>query len=161
MKNFIYYISLFLIFISCSLTGCALEEYTSMKEKPNELYYTAKLSKAIKKGNISIRILETNFYKEVVLKKENLNLITDFINEVNNNDLIEESITDDNYLPEKSLYKIYVDIDDNEKYIIEVYGDDLISIFPWDGYYKKDILKLNNLPASLKPEALCKYILSL
>lgn len=161
MRKIIYCISLFLIFLSCSLIGCALEEYTTIREKPNELYYTDKLSEAIKKENISIRMLETNFYKEVVLKKENLSLITDFISEVNNNDLVKESITDDNYLPKKSLYKIYVDIDEAEKYIIEVYGDDLISIFPWDGYYEKDILKLNNLPSSLKPEALCKYILSL
>lgn len=158
MKKYINLIVVFFLLISISLTGCSLEEYIDLKEKPNPFYYTEKLQEEVLSNDINIRILETSFYKEVVLKKENSNLITDFIKALNKNQLIN---IDNKELPEKSLYKIYIDSKNNEKFVIEVYGEDLIAIFPWDGYYKKDILKVSDLPTSLKPESLCKYILTL
>lgn len=161
MKKYIFYLCLCIAFSSFLLKGCTLEEYTTSTKKPKELYYTENLINDMKNSKFSVRILETSFYKEVILKEENLNLITDLTNELKNGQIIEEASLTEDYLPEKSLYKMYIDIEKKRKYIIEIYGDDLIAIYPWDGYYKKDILKLNNIPASLKPENLCKYILKL
>ncbi|MPQ44121.1 DUF4883 family protein, partial [Clostridium tarantellae] len=40
----------------------------------------------------------------------------------------------------------------------DVYGDNLICIYPWDGIYTKDYISLKNIPNAFKLEQFCKYI---
>ncbi|MGL5615218.1 MAG: DUF4883 family protein [Sarcina sp.] len=160
MKKNIYLLLVIFIFASFSFMGCSLEEYINVKEKPNELYYTEQLLELINKKEINIRILETGFYKEIVLKEKEISIIKDFTTALKKEQSYSKMNKEE--IPEKALYKIYIESKDSkEKFIIDVYGDDFISIFPWDGNSEKDWIKLTDIPTSLKPESLCKYMLTL
>ncbi|WP_297520437.1 DUF4883 family protein [uncultured Clostridium sp.] len=150
MKKFILFsiLSISLNFISCSTI-----EYSSNKNKPSESHYSESLKELITTDITEIKLIENKFYKEVILDKNSTKLISDMVNEL---DL--KSIT----LPLSSdiecLFKLHIK-NNTQKYVIDVYGNDIISIYPWDGVYEKDFLDISSLPLSLKAESICNFIL--
>ncbi|MBU5900301.1 DUF4883 family protein, partial [Vibrio cholerae O1] len=65
-----------------------------------------------------------------------------------------KSLKDSNFineedLPNKPLYKIFIDLN-SEKYVIDIYGDDLITLYLWDSDVRKDYLSLKDIPNSFK-----------
>ncbi|MGL5575717.1 MAG: DUF4883 family protein, partial [Sarcina sp.] len=100
-----------------------------------------------------IKLIENKFYKEVILDKTTSKLIVDMINTLDKSKFtnpIENNI--------ECLFKLHIENNSN-KYVIDVYGNDIISIYPWDGIYEKDFLDISDLPLSLKAESICNFIL--
>ncbi|WP_066873676.1 DUF4883 family protein [Clostridium mediterraneense] len=149
MKKIIY---IFLLtFISIFFTSCSTYEYINYSKKPNATYYLDKMKETSENIN-SIRIVESNFFKEIEVNKKDFNLIYDMLGEINKQNILEKYELSDN-----PLYRIYIDIS-TDKFVIDIYGDDVISIYPWDGNYAKEIYSIKDLALSLKAESIAKYL---
>ena len=141
------------IFITTLLVSCSNIEYSRNVTKPVENYYTKSI-KSLKSEEIKeIKLIENKFYKEVILDKTSSNLILEMINSLDESKTV-EALND--YI--ECLFKLHIESNSN-KYVIDVYGNDIISIYPWDGIYEKDFLDISSLPLSLKAESICNFLL--
>lgn len=141
------------IFLTTSFISCSKIEYSRNITKPTESYYTQNL-KALNSENIKeIKLIENKFYKEVILDKSTSKLIVDMIESLDITK-VSESLNDD----VECLFKLHIENNSN-KYVVDVYGNDIISIYPWDGIYEKDFLDISELPLSLNAESICNFIL--
>ena len=137
-KIFLITLCFSLLLISCSKINIP------SKEKPSLNYHTKNLSELVSKNNIKIRLLDMNIYSEVIVDNEDVRIIDDLL----------KSLKDSNFKP---LYKIFIDLN-SEKYVIDIYGDDLITLYPWDSDVRKDYLSLKDIPNSFKLEPFCQYV---
>ena len=90
--------------------------------------------------------------KEVIVDNEDVRIIDDLLKSLKDSNFINEEA-----LPNKPLYKIFIDLN-SEKYVIDIYGDDLITLYPWDSDVRKDYLSLKDIPNSFKLEPFCQYV---
>ncbi|MGL5245685.1 MAG: DUF4883 family protein [Sarcina sp.] len=141
-----------LIILSFNMISCSKISYI-INKKPSNDYYTQCLYKDINEYNFNISILDTNVYAEITVDKEDNRILNDMISSLTPESYLTEIPTN---LPNKPLYNIYIKSDKN-KFVIEVYGDNIISIYPWDGNYSKDYISLSNVPIAFKLEQFCKY----
>lgn len=140
-----------LLFICIFTAGC--NSLLQLK-KPFVFYYTDYLSKDLKQSDSFIcTILDTNFYKEQTIAQSEKDIIKKFIENLHKDNFIEKPKD----LPAKPPYKIYLTINKN-KYVMDVYNENYVSIYPWDGNYPMDFIKTSNVPASYNLYLLCKYI---
>lgn len=121
------------------------------KEKTSLNYHTEKLKEDLAKSNPKIRILDMNSYSETIIKEEDVRIIKD----------LTENLKDENFLkeeeiPKKPLYKFFIDVNSN-RYVIDTYGDDFITLYPWDSTISKDFITLKDVPNAFKLEAFCQY----
>ena len=138
----IKYIKMFtLIILVTLLSGCTLENIFN-REKPNSNYYTYELSNLISDNSFEIHILDRNVYRNISVTNEDLSILDDLLKNIKDS---------------KPIYTLFITTE-KEKMILDVYGDDLISIYPWDGKYEKDYLSLKDIPNAFKMEQFCEYI---
>jgi hypothetical protein len=150
-KLYLIVIALILIF---TLNGCKIEHanYINFSVKPNNHYYTDKLKKQILNNNkFTLYVFDTNLYKEIEVPSEENPVIEDFLS----------SLVDDNYSNEqidiKEAFRLTI-VFKNTKYLIKVFDDSVISISPWDGTYKEDILSIKELPLRYNLFDFCNHI---
>ncbi|MGH4121644.1 MAG: DUF4883 family protein [Clostridium sp.] len=145
------------VFFSLNLFGCnyKFNKNILLKSKPNNYYYTNLLMKdlSLEKPK-ELYALYMNFYKKKDFSVEDLYTFTEFFNSLNNNNFIEKPAT----LTNKPVYKIFLTFSKN-KYIINVYSQDLISIYPWDGGYSMDYIDTNKMYKAYNLYGLCKYLI--
>ena len=125
MFTFIFFVTLF--------SGCTTGHILN-KEKPNSNYYTYKLSNLISNGSYEIHVLDRNIYRNISVSEEDISILNDLLKNIKETNFLSEKPID---LPSKSIYTLFITTD-KEKMVLDVYGDDLISIYPWDGTYDKD-----------------------
>ena len=147
MKCYKYYffplILLIILFTSCS--------NPINKEKGNKYYYTNEVSKHLTLDkNISGHTMDTNFYKEIELSKDSITTIKDFIGNLKSENFVD--LPKD--LPDKPNYKLYLNFD-KEKYVINVYTEKYISIYPWDGDYSMDYIDMTGVHINYNLYGLC------
>jgi hypothetical protein len=145
--------TILLILLPMLLLGCNLNLNFNGK-KTNNFYYTNLLAKDLTlKTSYKCSVIDTNFYKEKVLRKEDADIIKKFTKALNKDSFIERPKD----LPAKPMYKIII-VFDKEKYIVNVYNEKYISIFPWDGNFKMDYIDMSSLEASNNLFGLCTYL---
>ena len=150
----IKYIKMFtLIILVTLLSGCTLENIFN-REKPNSNYYTYELSNLISDNSFEIHILDRNVYRNISVTNEDLSILDDLLKNIKDSNYLLETPDD---LPSKPIYTLFITTE-KEKMILDVYGDDLISIYPWDGKYEKDYLSLKDIQNAFKMEQFCEYI---
>lgn len=153
--NKLIYIGI-IITMALSITGCSLDaNSTSLlkRQKPYNFYYTNLLTRDIKLENSFLGIiLDTNFYKEHTFTKDQSDTAKNFILHLTRKDFISKPKD----LPKKPFYKIYLTFK-TDKYVIEVFNEKYISVYPWDGSYSKDYINMDNMPTSYNLFSLCKY----
>lgn len=149
-----------LIIIICTIlllfTGCSnvVDNKILHTSKPNDFYYTNLLWKNLSdKDNYKTTILDTNYFKEIEFNKEYVEQFKLFLKRLNKSNFIKKPAKE----LTKPLYKIFFDFE-NEKYIVNVYNENLISIYPWDGNYEMDFINMTDIPNSLNIYSLCKYL---
>lgn len=136
MKKLIY-IFIPILVISFYLCSCNINYKNS---KPQAYYYTNSLIKAMNKDNdYECYAIDTNYYKKIVLTGESLTIVRGFI----------KCIKTDNFIADPKLtkdppYKIYFRFK-NQKYIINIYDEKYVSIYPYDGIYPMDYLNCSNV----------------
>lgn len=144
-KIFLTFLCVSLIFISCTKIN------SSYKEKSSLNYHTENLKSNILNNDLKIRILDMNIYSELIVDNEDERILYDLLNNLKDSNFIKKET-----LPNKPLYKFFIDLS-SEKYVIDIYGDDLITLYPWDSDINKDFLSLKDIPNAFKLEAFCQY----
>lgn len=98
--------------------------------------------------------LYMNFYKKKDFSKEDLSTFGEFFNSLNNDSFIAKPES----LPDKPLYKIFLTFSEN-KYMINIYNETVISIYPWDGSYNMDYIDTSKMYKAYNLYGLCKYLI--
>ncbi|EOU2074265.1 hypothetical protein C5S22_14765, partial [Clostridium perfringens] len=98
-KIFLITLCFSLLLISCSKINIP------SKEKPSLNYHTKNLSELVSKNNIKIRLLDMNIYSEVIVDNEDVRIIDDLLKSLKDSNFINEEA-----LPNKPLYKIFIDL---------------------------------------------------
>ena len=152
------YISIIIcVFFSLNLVGCnyKFNKSTFTKGKPSNYYYTNLLMKDLSLENpTELYALYMNFYKKKDFSKEDLSTFTEFFNSLNNDSFIETPVN----LTSKPIYKIFIKFSEN-KYVINIYNENLLSIYPWDGDYRMDYLNTSKMYKAYNLYGLCKYLI--
>lgn len=114
------------------------------KKKPSNFYYTNLLAKNLTLySDYEIKVLDTNFYKTESLSAENIDILKSFLNELRKPNFISKPVT----LNTKPKYKIFFTFSDSqEKYVINIYDEEYISIYPWDGNFPMDYINMKDIP---------------
>ena len=152
MKN-LRYISILLLLLF-SLSGCNIQDpkYISFSTKPNNHYYTDELrNKILSNEKFTLYVFDTNLYKEIEVPSEENSILENFTSALTNDDYIDEKGDGKEPFRLKVVFK-------DEKYLIKVFNDSVISISPWDGNYKEDIVSIKNLPLRYNLYDFCKHI---
>jgi hypothetical protein len=137
-----------------SLTSCSIEnpKYINFSTKPNNHYYTDQLeNKILMDDNFTLYVFDTNLYKEIEVSKDENLIIKNFLSSV-----ISENYTD-NEINSKEIYRVKVVFSD-DKYLIKVFDNSTISISPWDGNYKEDIILIKDFPLRYNLLDFCNHI---
>jgi hypothetical protein len=145
------------VFFSLILFGCNYNFSKSIfiKSKPNNYYYTNLLMKDLSlEKPVELYALYMNFYKKKDFSKEDLSTFSDFFNSLNKDSFVEKPAK----LPDKPLYKIFLTFSEN-KYMINVYNENIISIYPWDGAYGMDYIDTSKMYKAYNLYGLCKYLI--
>ncbi|MGL5379927.1 DUF4883 family protein [Clostridium sp.] len=153
MKRYLKLIFLFLFILI--LPGCGLSspEYIIPKSKPSTHYYTNEIYKKLKNQEAyNIKIFDLDVYKYYDVDSEEHSIMLEFIESLNDKNF-EASIEEDL----KPRYKLIIEFEDS-KYLINAYNESLISIYPWDGVYKEDVLSLEGVPDYYNVFKFCEYI---
>jgi hypothetical protein len=146
------FIILFLIF---TLNGCALQspKYINFSVKPNNHYYIDELkNKILNNKKFTLYIFDTNLYKEIEVPSEENSIIEDFFSSLTSNNYSDESIDT------KEPFRIKILFDDNTQYLLKVFNDSVMSVSPWDGNYKEDMISIKDLPLRYNPFDFCNHI---
>ncbi|BCZ47428.1 lipoprotein [Clostridium gelidum] len=148
--NFIFIIIL-LLFI---LNGCSFQDpkYINLSTKPSNHYYTDELeNRILNNENFTLYVFDTNLYKEIEVPIEENDIIENFIS----------ALVDDNYSEDQidieEPFRLKVVFND-DKYLINVFNDSIVSISPWDGNYKEDVISIKDLPLKYNLLDFCNHI---
>ncbi|WP_373898976.1 DUF4883 family protein [Haloimpatiens sp. FM7315] len=146
-------ICILIIVFLCLLNSCSPAKLS--KEKPSNHYYFTKLANNITiSKKVKLNILDTNFYKNKSIKEEDLSTIINFMNNLKVTNFIKKPFN----LPQKPEYKIFLELE-GEKYVINVYNEKYISIFPWDGNYSMDYIDMSSIYTAYNLHGFCKYLI--
>ena len=152
MKKF-YFIFIILV-VLFTLNGCTFEnpKYINFSLKPSNHYYTDELkNKLLNNEKFTLYVFDTNLYKELEVPVEENSILENFIS----------SLSDDNYSDEKvdikEPFRLKIVFDDN-KYLIKIFNNSVVSIYPWDGNYKEDVISIKDLPLRYNLFDFCNHI---
>lgn len=152
MKKFnLIFITLLLLF---TLNGCITEnpKYINFSTKSNNHYYTDQLkNKILTDENFTLYVIDTNLYKEIEASKEENPIIKNFISCLVSENYFDEQINT------KESYRIKVVFND-DKYLIKVFDNSIVSIAPWDGNYKEDTISIKELPLRYNLLDFCNHV---
>jgi hypothetical protein len=138
-----------------TISGCNFQDakYINLSTKPNNHYYVDEIKNKILSNNkFTLYVFDTNLYKEIEVPSEEKSVMENFIS----------SLTDNNYSEEttdkKEPYRIKIIFDDNSQYILKIFDDSLVSVSPWDGNFKEDIVSIKELPLRYNLFDFCNHI---
>lgn len=140
---------LFFLFL---LSGCSS---SFNDKKPSTSYYTNLLEAALAaEPKSNIVLLDLNFYKERPLQGEEVTFVKNFFKYLNKQSFIQKPAD----LPQNPLYKYFFTFTET-KYVINVYNDKYLSIYPWDGNYLEDYVSMDGVVKAYNLYNLCKYFI--
>jgi hypothetical protein len=150
-KRLSYLISF--IIISILLSGCNLN-FQFNSNKPNNYYYTNLLAESIStETSYKCTAINTNFYNEIEISKNDKITINALLKKLISNNFIKKPSN----LPSKPKYRL-VFVFKDAKYLMDIYNENIISIYPWDGKLEKDYIDMNGIPLSYNINSLCEYL---
>ncbi|SFD37377.1 DUF4883 family protein [Clostridium uliginosum] len=138
------------------LNGCGLfsPKYINLSEKANNHYYTDELHKKILSNeNFTLYVFDKNLYKEIKVNDDEISIIENFTNHLINTDYLDS--TEESNLKEPFRIKI---VFKDETFLIKVFNSKLVTLSPWDGNYKEDIISMDNLPLGYNLYDFCLHI---
>ncbi|QAA34031.1 DUF4883 family protein [Clostridium manihotivorum] len=141
------------LIISSTFIGCSNAQYINLKKKPSNHYYTEEMYKLISTEKFSISAFDTDVYKELHPKEEDDKILLDFVKSLKSTNFINKP---DN-LPDKPKFKMFIKTS-KDKYVINIYDDNIISIFPWDGVFEEDFINMDKVPLAYRLDSFCKYV---
>lgn len=125
------------------------------KKKPNNMFYTNLASKDLAYDKTySGKVLEMNLYREVNMSGADIQTIKNFTKNLKK----ENYISKPNDLPSKPKYRIYLYFS-KDIYVINVYNERYISLFPWDGDLDMDYIDMKDVYINYNLYGLCRHII--
>lgn len=144
-----------LIIFTLNFTGCSLVNKALHSEKPTNYFYTNGLLDSYNTERPKlITFFYSDLYKEKTLDKNNYVDVDNFLKSLKSEYFISKPST----LPEIPLYKIYIEFE-KIKYVLNVYNETYVSIYPWDGKYDMDFIDMSKIPINYNIYGVCKYYL--
>ncbi|MFT8352222.1 DUF4883 family protein [Clostridium saccharoperbutylacetonicum] len=146
-----------ILLLSLTLTGCDFQNprYINFSMKPSNHYYIDKIKNRILNNyKYKLYVFDTNLYKEFQIPDEEDNIVEDFISSINSDAYTDETITS------KEPFKLTIIFDNGEKYLIKVFNASIISVAPWDGVYKEDVISIKDLPLKYNLFDFCNHVLN-
>lgn len=141
-------------FIVLFISGCS-KIPISFNNKPSNSYYSKELLNKYKLDGLDkVTAFEVNYSKERPVDEKDAEIINKFLTSVDNSSYISKPSD----LPEKSKYKFFIDLKNNDKYVIDVYDEKYVSIYPWDGNYSPDYIDMTNVHTLYNLYGLSKYL---
>jgi hypothetical protein len=148
-------IEMFLICCIGIFTGCSIRLPYTNDAKPNSYYYTNLLAKDLSlEKNYKVLVIDMNFYNEKAIDNGNIDTINGFIHSLKDKNFINKPKD----LPSKPLFKMIFTFS-KDKFVINVYNENYLSIFPWTGNYDMDYISMTDIPISYNLFNLSKYII--
>lgn len=138
------------------LQGCTFDDpkYLHLSKKSDIALYTKAIGTKIKnKESFSLKLFDTNLYKDIDISTDENDILDNFITSLTNENVKTEELPTD-----KEPFQIRITFNDGSKYIIKVFDDKLISVNPWDGNYKEDIISMEGVPIHYNLYDFCKHI---
>lgn len=154
MKYFKFIIITLLIL---SLQGCVFDDprYLNLKSKPSNYYYSNLIYKNLKNDEpFVLKVFDTDFYKYYTVDDEDKDILLSFFESLNNDNYLSELETTDT-----AKYELHIEFS-NEKYIINIYDDSLITLYPWDGSFVEDILSMKGVSQYNNLYSFCSYVIN-
>lgn len=135
------------------LTGC--KSTIVDDKKPSCNYYTNLFTTNINTTKFkSISVYETNYSKDKVLNTELYYIIKNLFDSLNKENFIDEPLD----ASQNPSYRYYVTFSNDKTFVIDVYNEKYISLYPWDGKYEKDFIDISEAPKSYNLYGLSKYL---
>lgn len=152
---------IFILLLVTILSGCVFDnpKYISLRSKPNLYYYSNEIYEKIKNNeSYSLKVFDVNFYEYHDVPKEDEDIIPSFLESLN----IDNYVSDLSLEDEKVKYKLIIQFDNNsdDKYVINVYDKNSVSLFPWDGNLQEDMITMDNVPIRDNIYSFCVYIIN-
>ena len=158
MKNIKLLIILLLVTL---LSGCVFNDpkYINLQSKPTPYYYSNEVYKKIKNNeSYSLKVFDVNFYEYHDVSEEDLDVLPAFLESLNNDNYVSELDLDETNIK----YKLIIQFDDNsnDKYVVNVYDKNTVTLFPWDGNLQEDMINMYNVPVRNNIYSFCVYIIN-
>ena len=141
-------------------SGCNINynEYPSFETKPGHNFYTSSLTSLLaKEEDFNVVLLETNYSTEIDVDTVGKDTLKNFFISLSENSFITDK-TILTSLPKKPLYRLYVNTED-EKYVINIFSQDIATLHPWDGLFSEDYISMTQSPKAYNLYGLCNYLL--
>jgi hypothetical protein len=124
-------------------------------KKPNNYYYTNLLVGSISKEiSYKCTAIDTSFYNEIEISDNDKVTINGLFKQLN---ISKNFINKPSNLNSKPKYKLIFTLKDS-KYLMDIYNENIISIYPWDGKFEKDYIDMSKIPVSYNVNSLCDYL---
>ena len=150
-----YFITFIFILLIILLPGCNFNkaQYIRPNNKPTINYYTKEIHERLGKNeSYKLKIFDLNVYKYYNVTEEEHSILPEFIESLSEKNY--NATIDSNLSPQ---YKLMIEFSDG-KYIINIYDDKLISIYPWDGVYEEDVISMEGVSDYYNLYKFCEYI---
>lgn len=144
----------FILFV-CILPGCTLSnpQYIIPSNKPSNHYYSNKLySKLMNNSPYTLKIFDMNVYTYYDVSQDEPDILVGFLESLNNDSYQNE--IDPNLKPR---YKLVIEFE-GSKFIINVFNETTVTLYPWDGVYKEDIIISEDVDNYYNLFKFCQYI---
>ena len=143
----------FLFIIIFIFSAIAISCIIPAKNKSCNYYYTSKLLKKVnEKKDFEIKALYMTYYKTKVLNPEEEGIVIKYLKSAGEGDFKESR-----EIKGKPVYRLYISFKD-ETYIIDIFNNEDICIFPYDGDFQQDVLKMNSKYKCYNLYYLCKNV---
>lgn len=134
------------------MTSCTLK---ITKDTDYPCKYIDKLKNNLDTYKISsVDLLEVKFNRNFLINDYQSKMLNNSIDYLCIDNLKE---LDENF-NETPTYKLFITFESNEKFVIEIYKDGLVSVFPWDGKGNKEFFTSDNIPEGYKFFNYCEFI---
>lgn len=140
------------------LTGCVFNDpkYINLTSKSTPYYYSDEIYKKLNnKESFTLKVFDVNFYEYFDVSEEDSDILLSFFKSLNKDNYDTELDPESNVLK----YRLIIDFKDS-KFAINVYDENTISVFPWDGNLEEDLINMKNVPKYNNIFYFCKYIIN-
>lgn len=147
---------LIIFLVICMLQGCSFNDpkYIHFGSKTDSAFYTKEVySKILNNENFTMVLFNNNLYKNISIDSSENDVIKNFISSLSENNYPDEKVPD-----ETEPYEIRIEFTDGSKYVINVYNNELVSLYPWDGNYEEDVISMEGVPIHYNLYDFCIHI---
>ena len=150
-KKLIIFIILSLFLIGCDINN---PKYINLKKKESINYYSNEIHfKILNNEDYTLTMFDTDVSKNTLIDKEEQVIIENFLSSLTSSNYLKNS--DD--ISNKEAFHLIIEFDDS-KYIFNVYDENLVTVYPWDGVFPEDIITSENVPLRYNLYDFCNHI---